>query len=85
MELLQPFHITELLVLMENLPFDYPTDMKYFRETTKGATIIMGRKTFESIGRALPKRRNIVISRTKVEVAWRGNLYQHHGRFRFQY
>jgi dihydrofolate reductase len=52
----------------DKLPFDYPTDMKYFRETTKGATIIFGRKTFESIGRALPKRRNIVISRTKVEV-----------------
>lgn len=51
------------------LPFDYPTDMKYFRETTKGATIIMGRKTFESIGRALPKRRNIVISSQKVDVA----------------
>ena len=50
------------------LPFDYPADMKYFRETTKGATIIMGRKTFESIGRALPKRRNIVVSSQKVDV-----------------
>lgn len=50
------------------LPFDYPADMKYFRETTKGANIIMGRRTFESIGKPLPKRRNIVISRTKVDV-----------------
>ena len=39
-----------------------PGDMKFFRETTKGATVIMGRLTYESIGRPLPKRRNIVIS-----------------------
>lgn len=40
-----------------------PADLKYFRKTTSGHTIIMGRKTFESVGKALPKRRNIVISR----------------------
>ncbi len=45
------------------LIFDIPDDMKYFRETTRGHAIIMGRKTFESIGRALPNRTNIVISR----------------------
>ncbi len=39
-------------------------DMKYFRSLTTGGTVIMGRKTYESIGRPLPKRRNIVISRT---------------------
>ena len=38
-------------------------DLKRFRQLTTGHTIIMGRKTFESIGRALPQRRNIVISR----------------------
>ncbi len=38
-------------------------DMKYFRRTTAGATVVMGRRTFESIGRPLPKRRNIVITR----------------------
>lgn len=48
------------------LPFDYPQDMKHFRTTTAGATVIMGRKTWESIGRLLPKRRNIVISRNKI-------------------
>lgn len=45
------------------LLWDLPRDMKYFRETTSGHPVIMGRKTFESIGRALPKRRNIVITR----------------------
>lgn len=38
-------------------------DLKRFKKLTTGHTIIMGRKTFESIGRALPNRRNVVISR----------------------
>lgn len=46
-----------------------PEDMKFFRETTTGSTVIMGRKTFESIGRALPGRRNIVLSSRKGENA----------------
>jgi dihydrofolate reductase len=50
------------------LPFDYPEDMKHFRKTTACSNIIMGRKTFESIGKPLPKRRNIVISSKKIEV-----------------
>lgn len=45
------------------LLWDLPDDMRHFRETTSGHPVIMGRKTFESIGRALPKRRNIVITR----------------------
>ncbi|MDR3235543.1 MAG: dihydrofolate reductase [Prevotellaceae bacterium] len=39
-------------------------DLKYFRRITLGHTVAMGRKTFESIGKPLPNRRNIVISRT---------------------
>lgn len=50
------------------IPWNHPADLKRFRSLTSGGTIIMGRKTFESIGRALPKRRNIVISRTPVAV-----------------
>lgn len=38
-------------------------DMKHFKALTTGKTVIMGRKTFESIGRALPGRRNIVVTR----------------------
>lgn len=45
------------------LLWDLPRDMKHFRETTAGHPVIMGRKTFESIGRPLPKRRNIIITR----------------------
>ena len=46
------------------LPWSLPEDLKYFREKTRGKTVIMGRKTYESIGKPLPNRRNIVISRT---------------------
>lgn len=45
------------------LPWHLPEDLAHFKRTTSGHPIIMGRKTFESIGRALPARRNIVITR----------------------
>ncbi|KYG62168.1 dihydrofolate reductase [Bdellovibrio bacteriovorus] len=46
------------------LPWDLPEDMKFFRDTTKGHIMIMGRKTFDSFnGRALPNRYHIVITR----------------------
>ncbi len=43
-------------------------DLKYFRSTTTGHPVIMGRKTFESIGRPLPGRRNIVLTRGDMEI-----------------
>lgn len=45
------------------LPWHLSADLKYFREQTKGKPVIMGRKTYESIGRPLPLRENIIISR----------------------
>ncbi|MBK7667213.1 MAG: dihydrofolate reductase [Sphingobacteriaceae bacterium] len=42
-----------------------PADLKFFKTTTMGCPIIMGRKTFDSIGRVLPGRKNIIISRNK--------------------
>lgn len=45
------------------LPWHLPEDLKYFKRCTSGKAIIMGRKTFDSIGRPLPNRTNIVISR----------------------
>lgn len=47
------------------LPWHIPEDLKRFKEITLGHPIVMGRKTFESIGRPLPKRENIVISRNR--------------------
>lgn len=47
------------------LPWHLPQDLKYFKSITLGKPIIMGRKTFESIGKPLPGRTNIVITRQK--------------------
>lgn len=47
------------------LPWHLPEDLKFFKRTTSGHPIVMGRKTFESIGRPLPKRRNIVLTRDR--------------------
>lgn len=47
------------------LPWHLPADLKYFKQLTNGHAIVMGRKTFESIGRPLPNRINIVITRSK--------------------
>lgn len=45
------------------LPWRLPRDMQHFREVTTGKPVIMGRKTFESIGKALPGRKNIILTR----------------------
>ena len=45
------------------LPWNIPEDMKFFREKTKGHAVIMGRKTYESMGKPLPNRLNVVITR----------------------
>lgn len=45
------------------LPWHLPQDLKYFKATTLGKPVIMGRKTFESIGRPLPGRPNLVVTR----------------------
>ncbi len=47
------------------IPWYLPADFKYFKQMTVGSPIIMGRKTFDSIGRPLPKRHNIIISNNR--------------------
>jgi dihydrofolate reductase len=46
-----------------HLPWHLPVDMKYFKDTTMGKPIVMGRKSFEELGRVLPGRPNIMITR----------------------
>lgn len=48
-----------------DMPWHLPEDLKHFKTITMGAPIIMGRKTFESIGKPLPGRRNIVITQDR--------------------
>ncbi len=45
-----------------------PNDLKHFKDITSGRTIIMGRKTFDSVGKPLPKRRNIVVTRQDITI-----------------
>ena len=52
------------------LPWHLPADLKRFKALTTGHTLIIGRRTFDAIGRALPGRRTIVLSR---DPRWRGN------------
>jgi dihydrofolate reductase len=49
------------------IPWHLPEDFKFFKATTMGHAILMGRKTYESIGKPLPGRQNIVLSRTMPE------------------
>jgi dihydrofolate reductase len=49
------------------MPWHLPADLQYFKKITMGKPIIMGRKTFDSIGRPLPGRRNIVVTQNR---AW---------------
>lgn len=46
------------------IPWHYPEDFRWFKKMTTGNTVVMGRKTFESIGRALPNRRILILSRS---------------------
>ena len=48
------------------LPWRLPEDLKYFKTVTMNKPIVMGRKTFESIGRPLPGRLNIVVTRNTI-------------------
>ncbi|MBI5152977.1 MAG: dihydrofolate reductase [Parcubacteria group bacterium] len=50
------------------LPWKLPTDMKRFRELTKGKMVIMGKNTYDSIGKPLPERTNVVITKQDIEI-----------------
>lgn len=50
------------------MPWHIPQDLKLFKEMTSGHIIVMGRKTYESIGKPLPNRVNIIISRKPLEI-----------------
>lgn len=55
----------DVIGVNNDLPWDIPEDMKFFRDKTKGKALIMGRKTFESVGHPLPNRLSIIVTRQK--------------------
>ncbi|WP_219837498.1 type 3 dihydrofolate reductase [Paenibacillus sp. R14(2021)] len=48
-----------------SMPWHLPAEMAHFRRTTSGKTVVMGRKTFQSLGGPLPKRRNVILTRDR--------------------
>ena len=50
------------------MPWHLPNDLRFFKEKTTGHTIVMGRKTFESIGRVLPNRKSVVLTKSEVNL-----------------
>jgi dihydrofolate reductase len=68
-----PFSLVGIVAMTGNrvigrdgtLPWHLPDDLAFFKKTTSGHPIVMGRKTFDSIGRPLPKRQNIILTRDK--------------------
>lgn len=52
-----------------SLPWDMPADLKYFSDMTRHKPIVMGRRTFDSIGKPLPNRQNIVLTRQAIEIS----------------
>ena len=73
METLKPFKAIAAMSLNRvigagnQIPWHLPEDFKWFKATTTGNVIVMGRKTFESIGKALPNRETIVLSRSNFQ------------------
>jgi dihydrofolate reductase len=59
------------------LPWYLPEDLKHFKEVTLNHTVVMGRKTFDSIGRPLPHRTNIVITNNPQFIAPEGVIVTH--------
>lgn len=57
--------------IKNRLPWHLPQDLKYFKSVTMGKPVIMGRKTYESIGRPLPGRLNIVVTRDQL---WKASV-----------
>ena len=67
LELVVAFDENRLIGKGSELPWHIPEDLKHFKKLTTGNRIIMGRVTYESIGKPLPNRENIVLSRGKFE------------------
>ncbi|BBB23461.1 dihydrofolate reductase [Isorropodon fossajaponicum endosymbiont JTNG4] len=53
----------QLIGKNNSLPWHLPADLAYFKKTTTGKAVLMGRKTYDSVDRPLPNRRNIIVSR----------------------
>ena len=64
------YDLDRLIGANNSLPWagEMADDMRHFRELTTGSVVIMGRKTYDSIGKLLPKRQNVIITRQPIEI-----------------
>ncbi len=65
--LIAAYDTSRVIGYQQTLPWHFPEDLAYFKQKTLGNVVIMGRKTFNSIGFVLPKRINIVLSKQHLE------------------
>ncbi|MFC5603405.1 dihydrofolate reductase [Sporosarcina koreensis] len=63
--LLVAYDLNRVIGIDNKMPWHIPEELQYFKKVTMGKAIVMGRKTFESIGRPLPGRLNIIVTRNK--------------------
>ena len=63
--LLVAYDLNRVIGIDNKMPWHIPEELKYFKKVTMGKAIVMGRKTYESIGRPLPGRLNIIITRNE--------------------
>ena len=73
--LLVAYDLNRVIGIDNKMPWHIPEELKYFKKVTMGKAIVMGRKTFESIGRPLPGRLNIVVTRNEEYVAEGAEVY----------
>lgn len=63
--LLVAYDLNQVIGIDNKMPWHIPEELKYFKKVTMGKSMVMGRKTFESIGRPLPGRLNIIVTRNE--------------------
>jgi dihydrofolate reductase len=73
--LLVAYDLNRVIGIDNKMPWHIPEELKYFKKITMGKAIVMGRKTFESIGRALPGRLNIIVTRNEEYVTEGAEVY----------
>lgn len=66
--LIVAYTLNKVIGYKNSMPWHLPIDLSWFRQNTLGKPVIMGRKTYESIGRLLPKRTNIILSRSEIQI-----------------
>lgn len=66
MKAIAAMSLNRVIGIQNRIPWHIPADFRWFKQCTSGQVVLMGRKTFESLGKPLPNRRNVVVSRSLI-------------------